>query len=277
MSRGHNARRKAKWKQARAAAELGEQKRSVRPRRLVALMPILLIIAVLATAAVMGPGGDSGKSPEQVRQEVDALLVDIPQEGATLGSARAPVTIWIFADLQCPTVRLFAESYLPSILDTWVRRGDVKLTYRSLETDTYNEETFFRQEIAALAAGRQNKMWDFLLTFVHQQGKQASGYATDQFLADIASQVPGLNRAQWRQDRRDALLSRRVALDLRSAHARQLSSTPSFVVKLTTEGSKRLRDGSARETLRGEVEVSLRKHAESLTKEAFDDAPSVSR
>lgn len=265
MSRARSARRKERRRQAQAAAEPPEQRRWAWARGPVALVPILVIVAVFAVVAVVGFGASSGKSQQQVRQEVTELLADLPQKEATLGSPEAPVTVWMFGDLECPTVRLFVENYLPPFLDAWVRTGDVKIVYRSLETDTYNEEVFFEQEIAALSAGRQDRMWNFLLTFVH---RQADGYGNDEFLADIASQVPDLNRAQWRRDREDALLSKNVALDVYSAHRRGLSSTPSFLIGLS--------EGEDDRSLRREVEASLRGHIDSLSKEAAKDIPSVS-
>jgi protein-disulfide isomerase len=276
MSRSYDARRKAKRQQARAAREDAANALRWHPPRAVAAIPVLAIAVILAVVGVLGFGGSSGAvDKKEIQQEVSKLLTGIPQQGATLGSPEAPVTIWVLADLECPTVRLFVESYLPSILDTWVRTGDVKLIYRSLETDTYNEKTFYRQEIAALAAGRQDEMWNFALTFVQQQGEKFTDYATDEFLADIASQVPRLDRARWQRDRGDASLSKRVAHDLYVANKMEISSTPSFLVG--PSGAKRSGDvnEAASASLREEVEISLGKHIEALDEEAFKDAPTV--
>jgi protein-disulfide isomerase len=241
-----------------------------------AALPVLAIAVILATVGVLGFGDNSSAvDKREIQQRVSELLAGIPQQGATLGSPEAPVTVWMLADLECPTVRLFAETYLPSILDTWVRTGDVKLTYRSLQTDTYSEKVFFRQEIAALAAGRQGKMWNFALTFVHQQGKRLTGYATDEFLTDIASQVPGLDRTQWRRDREEAVLSKRVAHDLHAANKMEMRSTPSFLVGVSGGEGNRDVDQAGLASLRNEVELSLGKHIEALREEAFKDAPTV--
>jgi protein-disulfide isomerase len=277
VSRAYNAKRKAKRKQAATAArEDATHARRRHPVRPMAVLPVLAIAAILATVGVLGFGSNSGAvDKKEIQQGVSELLAGIPQEGATLGFPEAPVTVWVLADLECPTVRLFAESYLPSILDTWVRTGDVKFIYRSLETDTYNEEIFYRQEIAALAAGRQDKMWNFVLTFVHQQGEKFTGYATDEFLTDIASQVPGLAKARWKRDREDSSLSKRVALDLRTANKMEMTSTPSFLVDVSNGEGKRDVDQAESEPLRREVEISLGKHIEALSQEAFKDAPTV--
>jgi protein-disulfide isomerase len=269
VSRRHDARRKAKRREARAAAESVPKKRRARPRRLVALVPVLVI------AAILGIGVLAFGTKKQPEQEVTALLAGIPQKGVALGSPRAPITVQMFADLECPTVKLFAESYLPSILDKWVRTGIVQLKYRPLQTDTKNEEIFFRHEIAALAAGRQDKMWNFLLTFLHEQGERFTDYADDDFLTDIASQVPGLERIEWRRDREAASLGRQVALSVHFGHARSATSTPSFLVGVTGESGNGAGGHSNRSSLRSEVETSLKGQVESLDEEALRDIPTV--
>ncbi|TMK59034.1 MAG: hypothetical protein E6G51_01650 [Actinobacteria bacterium] len=276
MSRSYDARRKAKRQQARIAREGAADARRWHSPRAVAVLPVLAIAAILGTVGVVGFGGNSGAvDKKEIQQSVSKLLAGIPQQGPTLGSPEAPVTVWVLADLKCPTVRLFVESYLPSILDTWVRTGDVKLVYRPLETDTYNEKNFYRQEIAALAAGRQDKMWNFALTFVQQQGDKFTDYATDGFVADIASQVPGLDRTRWQHDREDATFSRRVAHDLYVASKMEMSSTPSFLVGASGDKGSGDVSEAASVSLREEVEISLTKHIEALDEEAFKDAPTV--
>lgn len=271
MSRGYNAKRKAKRQQARATAKPARRQRSPRSRRLVAFIPVLCIAAILAVVGAVGFGAGNGISQEQVDQEVTELLAGIPQNGPTLGSPDAPIAIRIYADLECPTVKRFVVAYLPSIVHKWVRSGDVKLEYRSLETDTGDEHMFFQQEIAALAAGRQDRMWNFVLTFVHEQEEASTGYATDEFLTDVSSQVPGLEQARWRHDRGDALLSKQVALDVHTAHAKGFSFTPSFLVGMSGNKDGRHVQPDAVSHIRKEVVFSLRRTVETLTKEVSEN------
>lgn len=236
-------------------------------------MPVFIIVAILAAVGILGFGADSGISKKQVRKEVAQLLDGIPQRGSMLGSPTAPMTVWIYADLECPTVRLFVENYLPSIIDNWVRTGTARLGYRSLETDTSDEEVFFTQETAALAAGRQDRMWNFVLTFVRQQGEPRTNYVNEGFLTGIASQVPGLALARWHRDRNDALLSRQVALSLHSGHTHGLASTPSLLVDFT-EG---MTDPPAEwASVRDELEASLKSVLETLRQESREDFPTSS-
>ena len=258
-SRGYNARRKAKRQQARVASDSNHARRWAFPRRLWMLLPVLVIAAIFAVVALVGFGDGGGVDQEQVQQEVAALLADVPQDDATLGSPNAPITLRIYGDLECPTVRMFVESHLPSLIDNWVRSGEVKLEYRSLKTDTIEERAFFDQEIAALAAGRQDRMWDFALTFVLEQGERFSEYADERFLTDIAGQVRELDQRRWRSDREDATLSRRVALGVHAGHTEGLASTPSFAINFEP--------GADKESL-GELEATVRRITNALREES---------
>ena len=188
----------------------------------------MLVRKCLSPVDSAGAGHEPDR--QQASRDVNALLAGIPQKGTTLGSPQAPITLRVFADLECRDVQQFALSGLRSIIDTWVRKGVIKLDYRSLETDTRSRETFAIQEIAALAAGRQDKLWNFALAFVYQQGKQFTGYVTEKFLTDIASQVPGLDWELWQHDRADGQLFAHVARSDHSARTQGLSATPTFLI-----------------------------------------------
>lgn len=279
MSRAYNARRKAR-RQAQAVVKQ-ERPRSSHPRadtpfggRITTLLPILVIVAIFAVVGLLRFGVSVGVSKAQVDREVAALLNGIPQRGTALGSPSAPVTVWMYADLECPTVKLFVENYLSSIIDTWVRPGAARLEFRSLETDTADEEVFFQQESAALAAGRQNRMWNYVLTFVRQQQDASSGYVTDGYLADIASQVPGLEPTKWHRDRSDARLYRQVAFGVHAGRTAGLVSTPSLLLSLT-EGVGGQR--SDRVAIQREVGVSLASDIQALREEELNvgDSPTI--
>jgi protein-disulfide isomerase len=265
VSRGYDARRKAKRQRARAAVEPPQRQSPKDSRRPVILLPVLAIVAILIATAILGFGTGSGPSQRTIDQEVTALLTGIPQQGTTLGSQDAPVTLQMFVDLECPTVTRFVELYLPLILSDWVRTGTVKLEYRSLQTDTVDEGIFFSQEEAARAAGKQNRMWNFALTFVRQQGQHFTAYANDAFLVHIASQVPELSMGRWNRDRKDISLFKPIALNVHSAHTQGLRYTPSFVTVGHAD------TGSVQE----ELIASLEKDIQILNAEASGDAPTL--
>ena len=184
--------------------------------------------------------------PSDENPEIGALFGGLPQSGNALGSAAAPVTLEFFGDLECPFCREFTLSALPSIIQRWVRSGHLRIEYHALETATRERDVFVAQQVAALAAGKQDKAWDFIEAFYRGQGEEGSGYVTEGFLHSIASRVPGLDVGQWTSDRTDPDLAAQIADDERTAQSGGLNGTPSFLIGRT---------GGAMTTLEGSVVV----------------------
>jgi protein-disulfide isomerase len=131
------------------------------------------------------------------------LLTGIPQHGTELGDPHAPVTLQFFGDLQCRDSRQVMLGALPLLIRRFVRPGKLRIVYRSLETDTKNaggRVEFVDQQGAALAAGRQGKLWNFIDVFYREQGPEFTGYVTDRFLHLIAVQA-GLDLVRWQKAR----------------------------------------------------------------------------
>lgn len=140
------------------------------------------------------------------------------------------MVVQFFGDLQCPYCRRFALGSLRSLIGGYVRSGRLKIEYRSLQTATHDPETFQTQQVAALAAGLQNKMWNFVELFYEQQGEENSGYVSESFLQGLAQQVAGLNLIAWSAARSERGLVNAVIADAQGASAARIRSTPSFRV-----------------------------------------------
>jgi len=169
-------------------------------------------------------------APTEGQGETGALLADLPQSANALGSAIAPVSLLYFGDLQCPFCRDFTLEVLPSMIERWVRANDLRIEYHALETATREPEVFVAQQVAALAAGKQDRAWHFIETFYREQREEGSGYVTDEFLEGIASEVPDLNLSQWNRERADPQLAGEIAADARAAEGAGLNGTPSFLI-----------------------------------------------
>jgi protein-disulfide isomerase len=167
----------------------------------------------------------AGEQPDAL---VSSLLAGIQQHGNTLGDPRAPVTVQFFGDLQCPACRRFTLSVLPSLIESYVRTGKLKIEYRSLESATLTPRAFGAQQVAALAAGRQNKMWNFIELFYQEQGLEHSGYVTERYLQALAQQVSGLDLIEWTAARSDRELGRTLTTDARAARSAGINETPAF-------------------------------------------------
>lgn len=196
---------------------------------------------LLATGRSVAPQRLSASAfRRQTEHAVSRLLSGIPQRGNTLGQPTAPVTLRIDADLECLTAKHFMVLMFPAIIRELVRSGVVQVEYRSLKTDTHARKAFVTQQAAAIAAGEQGKMWDFVETFYYQQGREYTGYATEAYLDRIARQIPGLDFSRWIRDRENFNLRTEVVADNLAARAIGLHTTPAFLIGRTGGKMKKL-------------------------------------
>jgi protein-disulfide isomerase len=202
------------------------------------LLSLALLIGVVAVAAD-GGGSSAAKRQLVIPREPNAaartyaLLAGIPQHGSVLGYRKAPVTLQFFGDLQCKESRQVILGALPFLIRRYVRQGKLQIRYRSKETDTKRAGGWFEfreQQGAALAAGAQGKLWNFIDVFYRDQGPEFTGYVDKAFLDQIAEQA-GLDIEDWEEaqqppERWVAQLEADEAL----TQAKGLRSTPSFLI-----------------------------------------------
>jgi hypothetical protein len=168
-----------------------------------------------------------------IDHKVSAQLTGIPQEGATLGRRTAPVTMEVFIDLEDPTSRWWFREELPAIINAYVRTGALKLRYHAFKRNTYWPAVFVKQQTAALAAGAQDKLWNYIDTFFYEQGKELTHYVTENYLEGVARQTPGLNLARWHTDRDTGRREEQTTTEDQFARAIGLHVTPAFRIGKT--------------------------------------------
>jgi protein-disulfide isomerase len=233
----------------RRELELAETQAAVRRRRLARLGIVGGLVVALVTVILIATGGGGGTRPlaanssaaNQAVATVTSLVGGIPQNGNVLGDPSAPVTLQYYGDLECPVCQQFSTTgALPTLIQKWVRPGKLKIEYVALETATREPEVFGDQQVAALAAGRQDKMWQFVELFYNEQGEENSGYVTEGYLQNLARQVPGLNLQQWAAARTEAALASQVATDAQAARSAGLNGTPAFLIGRSGQSLKTL-------------------------------------
>lgn len=234
--------RKQRREQARAerkALEEAEAANVQRRKRLIQLgsaIGVVVVIVVVILVATSGGGKSEGikktaaGKANPIVGEVTSLLNGIPQNGKTLGDPKAPVTMQYFGDLECPICRQFTEGALKPLIEKYVRPGKLKIEYRNLETATREPETFRTQQAAALAAGKQSKGWYYIELFYHQQGQEDTGYVTENYLQELAKQVPGLNLTTWTSERSNPEFTNTITADAQAANTEGFNGTPSFLI-----------------------------------------------
>lgn len=239
------ASRKEQREQARAereAREAAERAKAQRNKRFMQLGGALAAAAVIVVVAiVISSGGSSKKGGSPTGKAVGItqtaqLLKGIPQSAITLGDPKAPVTLTEFADLQCPFCKQYTEQTFPTVVAKYVRTGKVKLVFRNYAFISGDSLIAAR---AAEAAGKQNKLWNFIDVFYNNQGEEKTGYVTDQFLRKIADGA-GVDADKMLADRKDPAVDTAIAEAQQVAQQAGVNSTPTFLIQKGNAAPKKV-------------------------------------
>jgi protein-disulfide isomerase len=216
----------------RQATEGQEAASLARKRRLQYLIiaGFAAIAVIVALIVISQSGGSDNSSPPanvQGAAEVDSQLNGIPQSAEVLGKSSAPVTVTEYGDPQCSSCKFFSEHVAPSLISSQVASGSVKYEFKPFLIIGPDSKPAMK---AALAAGEQNRFWNFLQLFYLNQGGENSGYVTDAFLTSIAkgAGVPDIDK--WNADRNSARWDAVITQGSNQADSFGFTGTPSIVV-----------------------------------------------
>ncbi|HEV7771467.1 MAG TPA: thioredoxin domain-containing protein [Solirubrobacterales bacterium] len=189
----------------------------------------IAVAAVVVLIVVSGSGSDDGGDVnlEDVAK-ADQLLGGIPQEGLVLGDPKAKVVLIEFGDLQCPVCAQYASEILPEVIEGQIKDGEAKLDFRNFTIIGPQSTT---AGAAAIAAGMQNRGWQYLEIFYSNQGEENAGYADDAFLEAIAKAAGVKDLAQWNKDRNSKPVKKQVSKGFEEAQKFGFEGTPSFAVE----------------------------------------------
>jgi protein-disulfide isomerase len=157
-----------------------------------------------------------------VDEIVDALTpAEIDIEGRPVyGNPKAPVTVVVFADFQCPRCKGEAPVLRKEIDD---RRGQAKLVFKHFPLPMHD-----RGEPAAIAveaAHLQGKFWEMHdLVFANQT------QLDDAELERYAGQIEGLDVGRWKTDVAAPATKAAVASDRADGNGLKLPGTPTVYV-----------------------------------------------
>jgi protein-disulfide isomerase len=193
---------------------------------------IVALLAVGAVLAVKLTGGSDAKPPPPGvalpgAGDVQRMLNGIPQSGNVLGSPTAPATMVEYVDLQCPFCQEFETQVMPTVIERYVRSGKLKVEARVL---AFIGPDSLRGQSAAIAAGQQDKQFNFIQLLYANQAGENSGWLSDDMVRSAAASIPGLNveklLAASGSDAVHALEKQYVS----QARADKVSGTPTLLV-----------------------------------------------
>lgn len=187
----------------------------------------VILLALVAAGLLVGLsqlGGAGGGADEE---EMLEMLSGIPQEGSALGQEDAPVEVRIYEDPQCPACAQFVRDSLPEIVERHVEPGDVRVVS---ETLAFLGPDSVPAGLAALAAGEQDRYWQYVTLFFLNQEGENSGYVTDEFLTGLAERTPGLDVERWNERRESEELEQKLQEVQDRASEAGIEGTPTLVV-----------------------------------------------
>ena len=213
----------------------GRQRRAS-PRVLLSATAVVVLAAIGLTLAIAFTGGSS-KAAVPVRGslvnalpgagDAQRLLQGIPQRGNVLGSRSAPVTLVEYVDLQCPFCQQFETQAMPALIGNYVRTGKVKIEARPIAFIGADSQ---RGRVAAIAAGEQNKLFNFAQILYLNQGSENTGWLNDQMVTSAAASIPGLDVSRLLAgSNSDGVKAKAGAFD-RQAVADNVRATPTILV-----------------------------------------------
>jgi protein-disulfide isomerase len=214
-------------REEREAAERAAQRRKRRLWQVGSALAVAAAIVAIAVA-VSSSGSSAGKATPQQAKQTSTLFSGIPQSGITLGDPKAKVTMYEFADLQCPFCKEYTNKLLAQVVTKYVRTGTVKMVWRNLTFLGPDSVTGAR---AAAAAGQQNKLWDFADLFYKNQGTENTGYVTDKFIQNLATQV-GLDTGRLTADEGAPFVEQQLGDAQNQAQQFGVNTTPSFLIQV---------------------------------------------
>lgn len=230
-----------------------EPQRRRRLLQLASAAAFLTVAVVLVLIVVNSSETDGGDTDLEGVAAAKRELRGIPQSGLILGKHGARVRLYEYGDLQCPVCKGFAEEVVPEVIESKVRSGEASIEFRNFTI--INEESV-PAAAAAIAAGEQGRGWDFLDVFYANQGLEASGYVTDEFLAEIARAAGVPDIVRWDEERESSTVLRRVRRESEEAQRLGLTGTPSFAVTgPSTEGKEVLGTPGSADALEGAIEA----------------------
>lgn len=206
-----------------------------------ALMLTIIVggITVLLLAVAIGVSVYNRASTQPViikdAAEVASLLEGVPQQNNVLGQANAPVTMYMYEDLKCPTCQKFTLNVLPQIINDYVRTGKLRIVFQ-LQTFVGRQTTPGDSERGArfaLAAGKQNRLWNFTDLFYHNQPAESQRYFTDEFLTSLGNEVAGLDVQKAFSETDSDVVTQELDEQLKSFKSGGFDGVPAFQIGKT--------------------------------------------
>jgi protein-disulfide isomerase len=188
----------------------------------------LILLFVIASLSL--DEGDTTPIEIEGQGEVQEQLGGIPQDGARLGDAGAPVTVEVFSDLQCAPCAEYQQRVVSPLIDGPVRSGDLKVEFHHFPI-SQPQAGFGLASYGAVAAANQDDQWQFIQIFFRNQDEAERRGVSEEFLDRVAGAIPvDFNVEQWQRDLDEPEVTETLEAEDELAAQHQFPAEPAVVV-----------------------------------------------
>jgi protein-disulfide isomerase len=211
------------------------------PRLLLGAGAVGLFAAVVSLS--IGEGGPKRITISGLEQ-TQQLIAGIQQDGPYLGPSDAQVTITVFTDLQCAGCDDYQLHTVDPLIEEYARTGTARLEFRNF---SLGETETTKAAYAATAAGEQDREWQYVNLFFHNQDEAPAHTVSDQFLDDIGNAIADFDLGAWNQARDSPEVASSVEADVKLAADLRLPAFGPAVVVSGPGGTKQLDNSPSKE------------------------------
>jgi protein-disulfide isomerase len=224
---------------------------------------LVLALLALATAALIGGIVElSTQKPDRSQvhlagiDDAQRIFGGVRQDGDRIGSPDAAVSIQLFDDLQCSNCRSQFLSTIPTLVEDYIRPGDLKLEYRHYSFSSATEELGF---FGAEAAADQDYSWPYIYLFFRNQDEAERVGIDEDFLTAVAGGIPELDVPAWRdyleaEGGADGQIRERLARDEKLGADLGIRARPAMIVN-GPKGTETLQDNPDLARIRNAIET----------------------
>jgi protein-disulfide isomerase len=157
----------------------------------------LLIAAVLIGGALVYAGLSSGNRTGQGgaaagQSSTHSAAAPTSANEPYLGSPHAPLTLYYWRDFQCPFCAKFDTQTLPALVSEYVNTGKLRVVFKDFVFLGPDSETAAEMSRAVWASASSSyDQWQ--QSIYASQGKENSGWASEQNLLTITATIPGVD------------------------------------------------------------------------------------
>lgn len=211
-------------------------------------VPIIIGVIVIVLAGVI-IAASSKKNDSNTPPINTNTPLAVTADDQVRGSSDAPITLVEYSDFQCP----YCVKFFPVMMQlTNDYQGKVRWVSRSYPLPFHNAAK--GAALAAEAAGKQAKFWDFSTKLI--ENSQSDGKGIEE--ADLVryAQDLGLDMNKFNTDRKDAALSSKIDVDKATGDALKIQGTPSLFMVDKNGTYEQLEPGTLEE-LKAKIDAKL--------------------